>query len=167
MKQSITKSQGFEFFPKTDTAVEEFVTDMIQHAEVFEWYDEFGNPDKYESGVPSVTQIVHAAFSYYEDHLFQYAVNGHFPVLFREIEESMKDGLTSEDIMEMWREFREYNSSYHTSTDLEMAYQRDIVRALDTYHLSYFNDNLKGFIYGYMSDLEYEEWKNAPILEVW
>lgn len=170
MNQLSTKVDEFEFLLRTEidkTNLAEYIFDIYQESTEYEPYEKINSITTF---IPSKLMIMVKAFDFFDEHCFHYAMNGNDEQLLSAINDDLEAGLLEEDIIENWREFRDYNNSYLISFPencYESMFVRDINRAMNMHHLSYIKDDSKNTPYYFPEELRIEEWVNAPILGVW
>jgi hypothetical protein len=119
--------------------------------------------------IPTRFLIVASGWHMFEERYFHYSLNGNDPYQYELIMEAFESGLTEEDILESWSDFKNFNASYNvpfTDQDHEGAMIRDIVKLLDQFNFTYLMDDNEN-IYQLPEKIVVRDWVNPPFKQVW
>jgi hypothetical protein len=172
MNQLSTNKDTFEFLPFTDITMKELpewmgslYEDALGDGSAI--YDE---PSFMADYIPTKFMVINYAYNYFDQHCYHWALNGHDPSLWDDIQWHHADGMDEEEIQQMWFEMRDNNAGYGveiSEDSIEKKFMRDINRGLNLYHLSYIQDGFKENVYNCPERVIIEEWVNPPIVRVW
>lgn len=158
----------FEWLFKTDLTKENL--GMFIGAIYDESYNRIEMYDKvppFSDITPTKYMLFDMADTQYQLHYWEYIQNGHEPDELEFVNELMAKGERKEQIISDWDEMRYSANGYGVPYDSpERAYIRDIGRALDLFHMSYWEDDTGDNI---ISDSPSKNLRlaNNPIVVVW
>lgn len=171
MNELMIKKNELEFLPKTNlNSVQDlahFISDI--YLSCMEYLDDEEYYPKDIFYVPTRFMVAYEGWNAYEELYWDFCQNGHDPFMLKEIQHCLESGKTEDDIIDDWRDWRSYNSSYYNPVeyqDTEGACLRDILKLLDIFQFSYLldeNDNVAN----HPEKIEIRDWINPPTKQVW
>lgn len=121
--------------------------------------------------IPTRFAFVQCAWDFHEFNYWDYCWNGHDEAMLEQIKEELEEGREIDDILEGWREFKEYNSGFVNAFnpgDTEGQLIRDVVKLLDTFNITYLLDDCETVYHQPLNRrIGIKDWINPPIRRVW